>query len=200
MLISVKSGFRRWPLLIFALLLLTLSGCIAENSDDAVKMEAVEDATGEENSFLESNGDILSVSEGTTKGLDAPPLVAQTDQQTIIPTEWLSHAWKGFERSENCQADNNNLPQTNFTDSSICELQNFKLFLDRFSEDVDFQISVAKFPLKLTTIVPTYCKEIEDLIPIEEIVCFNLLKRSNKFPIFPIKEQREHERLIHSYV
>jgi len=195
MSVSVKS-FGRWSLLIFALLLLALSGCTAENSDDAVKMEAVEDAVSEENSSLDDNRDVLSVSEGTTKGLDTTPLVTQTDQQVVISTNWLDENWrKNFEVDENCQADNNDLRQINFSDSSICALQNFKLFFDRFSQDANFQISVIKFPLRLIDISPDYSNGNE----IEEITCVHLPQKQKVSPLFPIREQREYVKYKFSY-
>ena len=200
----LKTDFRRWALLIFALLLLPFCSCIAGNPESIVN-ESTVDAVIEEKSPLDRSGAIHTVSEESIEGLDTTPLVAQIDQQAEIPTEWLEQAWNGFERSENCQVDNNNLPQINFTNSSICELQNFQLFFDRFSEDIDFQMSVAKFPLKLTMRIPPWEWTIDEYeqngrVP-EKIICLNSPKNSNTRQLFPIKKQRELglERLNYSY-
>ena len=150
------------------------------------------------------------------KGVDATSREVQPDQKATIPTRWLGYGWKDLERgerwkfviseneswegvgiNENCQADNGNLPQTHFSDTSICGLHNFNLFFDRFSKDATFQISATKFPLKLTAIIPLQGPNEDTIILIK---CLNLPKNSNtSLQLFPIKEQREHEHLRYSY-
>ena len=121
-------------------------------------------------------------------------LIAQPVQATK-PAKWLGQAWNNFEICENFQACNETLPQVEFLNYSICELQNFKNFYDRFSEDTVFQISVTKFPLKLTNIIPPWEAE----AGAEEIKYLALPKNINSLQLFPIQKQREYEHLYATY-
>jgi len=206
MLTCLKADLRRLPILIFVLLLFSLCACTAGNTDTAVENETTVSTGSEEKPHLGNlkrvpleHGEALStVLEGTVGELDAASQT-QTEQEIAIPVEWLSQGWNGVEISESCQTNNYNLPRINFPDTSICELHNFKLFLDKFSEDANFQISATKFPLKRTRIFPEYLKEEERLILMEEVRCYDLPKNLNTFYVFPIKEQRERENLYFSH-
>ena len=197
--------FRRLPLLFFVLLLLPLCACTAGNQDTNARNEAVRNTASEVENPSESNGAVSPVTEGMAEILDTTPAV-QHYQQTATTGERfnfkgyvISESWRGVDIDENCQANNNNPPKADFPDPSICELDNFKLFLDRFSEDYDFQISVTKFPLKRTGIIPPWDPDFngDELTKIE---CLNLPNNSKTRPLFPVKEEREQEKLTFSYV
>jgi len=212
----LKAGFRRLPVLIFMLLLM-LCACGAENPDVATMEEASEGKVDEGKSHLGSldGKDIPQINnssaphglEEASVGSGTTPFAVQTDQETSEPEErldWrgfvISESWKGVEISESCQTADNNLLQTGFTEPYICDLNNFQLFFDRFSEDAIFQISTTKFPLKVTTIIPPWeVVDPDQFGLLKEIKCLRLPQNSRTLPLFPIKEERERERYKFSY-
>ena len=127
----------------------------------------------------------------------APPLMAQPDQVPILP-EWLGYSRTGCELSDLPSAGNKSLTPATFPDFSICELNNFALFFDRFSEDVDFQILATKFPLKITIMIPPWDLPVyhtdEDELQ-EETKYLNWPQNSCTLQLFPIEKQREREHL-----
>ena len=197
-----RSRWQLSPVLIFTFLLL-FNACTSENLDVVTEVAAsegaVDDVVSEERSPLESSDSVPHGLEETAELLVASSLVAQPEKQVIVSEEWLGATW-GFEQNENCLADNN-LLKFNFPDFSICDLQNFKFFFERFSEDYDFQISVTKFPLKRTDIFSELVVKDGALkeIKIEKITCFNLPQKSSALQLFPVKEQREFGRFKFSY-
>jgi hypothetical protein len=194
----LKADFWRLPSLIF-LLFLPLFACTTEYQSVADKFAPTEKTVSKEKSRLAKLEAATPGLEESAEGLGRASLTEQPDPKSVIPVEQLG--WNDLAISENCQADNDNLPQIDFPDPSICELQNFKLFLDRFSEDADFQISVTKFPLKRTYIFPGLVDEngLWEEQGREKITCLNLPKNSKASLIFPIKEQRESDGYKFSY-
>jgi len=82
----MKTGFRRLPLLIFALLLLLLCGCTADNPGESVKTEKKETA---ENIVSEKSpwgrwGAILPVPFGKLESLIIGPIYRNSGQEIII--------------------------------------------------------------------------------------------------------------------
>ena len=182
--------FWRMALLAFVLLLF-LYACTTEKPETFVKNETVDGAVGEEE---------------TVKEIDTAFSVTQLDQEANISIErfgWrgfeISESWKGFEISENCRVDNNSLTQIDFPDTSVCELGNFKLFFDSFSENNVFQLSTTKFPVKLTTIIPPWDPLWDPDSILIEIECLDLPKNSSVRPLFPTKEERDRENLYFSH-
>jgi hypothetical protein len=159
----MEADFLRLAL-IFLLLLLPLCACAAGNQNVATMNEAVGEVVNDGKSHFESLGATPlkssrathSVLEEPIERLEAPSLATQPVQQTEISVEWLRQAWECFETKENFLAENNNRSQINFPEPFICELHNFKSFFARFSEDIDFQISATRFPLKLTIRIPPW--------------------------------------------
>ena len=191
MAISIKAAFRRLPVLIFALL---LPLCACHNRRITVI---------EEKSPLGSV-DLTDVTLGSS---DTTSPATKMDHDVVIQEErlgWkgfvISESWKGVEINENCQSGDDNLPWIDFSSLSICELHNFELFFNRFSEDAAFQMSTTKFPLKLTTIIPPWeVTDPDQFGLLKEIECLNLPKSSSTRPLFPIKEEYERNQFIFTY-
>ena len=83
----LKSDFRLWPLLIFVLLILSLSACSAGNPSESVKTETTEIAentVSEEKSPLGRWGAILPLPEGKVEGLGVGTVYRNSSQEIII--------------------------------------------------------------------------------------------------------------------